>query len=133
MKTIKSIQQNENTALLVTHFAKASKKILRRTGSACYSYNRVSSKEQMENGNSLSWQQERLDSYAEKNNLVLKGRFGGTFETAKTDERIEFQRMINDIKKDPAISSILVYRYDRFSRSGANGIFLLDNLRQGVI
>ena len=38
--------------------------------------------------------------------------------------------MLEDVKKDKSISTILVYSYDRFSRSGANGIFLLENLKK---
>jgi DNA invertase Pin-like site-specific DNA recombinase len=37
--------------------------------------------------------------------------------------------MLADIKKEESASAIIVYSYDRFSRSGANGIYLLDNLR----
>ena len=38
-------------------------------------------------------------------------------EFAKTDERKEFKRMLDFIKRDTSISAILVYSYERFSRS----------------
>ena len=116
--------------LLVQHFSKKSTIPLTRSGNTCVLYERVSGKDQMVNGNSLVWQYERMDEYASKNNYYIKSRYGGTYESAKTDERKEFQKMLADIKKDTSVSAILVYCYDRFSRSGANGIFLLENLRK---
>ena len=101
-----------------------------RSGNISYSYDRVSSRDQMVNGNSLVWQFERIDDFAGKANYTIKSRYGGTYESAKNDERKEFQRMINDVKKDKSVSTILVYSYDRFSRSGANGIYLLENLQK---
>jgi DNA invertase Pin-like site-specific DNA recombinase len=38
--------------------------------------------------------------------------------------------MLAVIEKDTSVSAILVYSYDRFSRSGANGIFLLEKLKK---
>lgn len=112
------------------HFGKKAKLLQQRAGNVCYSYDRVSSRDQMINGNSLAWQYERMDEYAGRNGLIIKTKYGGTFESAKTDERKEFKRMLADIKKDPEVSAIMVYSYDRFSRSGANGIYLLENLRK---
>ncbi|MES2431707.1 MAG: recombinase family protein [Bacteroidota bacterium] len=116
--------------LMLEHFSKKTIQSNLRSGNICYSYDRVSSRDQMTNGNSLIWQYERIDEHAVKNNLIIKSRYGGTYESAKTDERKEFQRMLADIKKDRSIVAIIVYSYDRFSRSGANGIFLLENLRK---
>ena len=116
--------------LMVKKLNPVSKVVTPRNGSICYTYDRVSSRDQMLNGNSLAWQFERLDEYALKNSLVIKNRYGGTYESAKTDERKEFKRMLADIAKDKSVSAILIYSYDRFSRSGANGIFLLENLRK---
>ena len=129
MKIEQESKYETELKLLAGQLNKKSNIVIRRTGNICVSYNRVSSKDQMVNGNSLDWQNEQINQYAQKNNLIIKSIFGGTFESAKTDERKEFQRMLRDIKKDPSIAAILVYCYDRFSRSGANGIFLLENLR----
>ena len=116
--------------LLRENFTKSGSIVPYRRGNNAYSYDRVSSKEQMTNGNSLVWQFERIDKFADQYSYVIKKRYGGTYESAKSDERKEFQRMLSDVKKDKSISTILVYSYDRFSRSGANGIFLLENLKK---
>ena len=124
------IKKSETEELLIKYFSKKSSLTVMRLGNICVSYDRVSSRDQMLKGNSLIWQYERIDEYAVKNNLFIKNKYGGTYESAKTDERKEFQRMLAEIKKDPSIGAILVYSYDRFSCSGANGIFLLENLRK---
>ncbi len=121
---------NSIQELLLQHFTKASSIVTQRTGNIFYSYDRVSSKDQMVNGNSLVWQFERIDEFASKSNFIIKSKYGGTYESAKNDERKEFQRMLKDIEKDKAVAGILVYSYDRFSRSGANGIFLMENLQK---
>jgi site-specific DNA recombinase len=121
---------NQHSDLLAKHFAKKSSILPARSGNICYGYDRVSSKYQQVNGNSLVWQFENIAAFAEKNNLIIKEQFGGTYESAQTDERKEFTRMIESIKKDKTVSAIIVCSYDRFSRSGANGIFLLENLRK---
>ena len=113
--------------LMAKRLNPVSKVVTPRAGNICYTYDRVSSKDQMINGNSLAWQFERLDEYAAKNNLFIKKKYGGTYESAKTDERKEFKKMLADIAKDSSVSAILIYSYDRFSRSGSNGIFLLEN------
>lgn len=76
--------------LLQQHFGKVSSIIPLRTGNNFYSYDRVSSKDQMINGNSLVWQYERIDEFATKANFVIKNRYGGTYESAKNDERKDF-------------------------------------------
>ena len=116
--------------LLQQNFGKESNIAIQRSGNIFFSYDRVSSKDQMLNGNSLIWQFERIDEFASKSNLIIKSKYGGTYESAKNDERKEFQRMLKDIEKDKTVAGILVYSYDRFSRSGANGIFLLENLQK---
>ncbi len=116
--------------LMAKRLNPVSKVVSPRSGNVCFTYDRVSSRDQMVNGNSLAWQFERLDEHALKNNLVIKNKYGGTYESAKTDERKEFKRMLSDIAKDKSVSAILIYSYDRFSRSGANGIFLLENLKK---
>lgn len=64
----------------------------------CVIYTRVSSKEQMDTNQSLEWQKKYCDDYARKNSLVIKGYFGGTYESAKSDERKEFNRMLKFVK-----------------------------------
>ena len=63
------------------------------------------------------------------------GYFGGTYESAKTDERKEFNNMLSYVRKiKEKISYIIVYSVDRFSRSGANAIYIAEQLKkQGII
>src|ERR1017187_6272235 len=76
----------------------------------CVIYTRVSSKEQMDTNQSLEWQKKYCVEYAIKNKLNIKGYFGGTYESAKSDERKEFSRMLKSVKASrEKISFILVY------------------------
>ena len=77
--------------LLQQNFGKESNIAIQRSGNIFFSYDRVSSKDQMLNGNSLIWQFERIDEFASKSNLIIKSKYGGTYESAKNDERKEFQ------------------------------------------
>jgi site-specific DNA recombinase len=94
-------------------------------------YTRVSSKEQADTNLSLEYQRKAIDDYAQRNNISVAGYFGGTYESAKTDGRKEFQRMLEFIKKNKGkISHVLVYMLDRFSRTGGGAIKLAQELRE---
>jgi site-specific DNA recombinase len=93
-------------------------------------YTRVSRKLQVEN-TSLESQKKYCLEFAKKNSYNVIAHFGGTFESAKSDERKEFNKMLNYVKKSKAkISSIIVYSIDRFSRSGANAIYISKQLKE---
>ncbi|WP_366524742.1 recombinase family protein [uncultured Pontibacter sp.] len=97
-------------------------------------YTRVSTKEQAETNQSLSTQKKYCDAYALDHGLEVAAYFGGTYESAKTDERKEFNRMLAFVKSSKEqISKILVYSPDRFSRSGANAIYISQQLRENGI
>ncbi len=116
-------------SLLFDQFAKGNSIALKRTNN-CVIYTRVSSKEQ-EQGYSLETQRKACEEYATKSNYSIMGQFGGTYESAKTDERKEFNKMLSFVKKcREKITYIIVYSVDRFSRSGANAIYIKDQLRQ---
>src|SRR5215213_8793357 len=73
-------------------------------------YTRVSSKEQADYNLSLETQLKAIKAYANHNGMKILEYFGGTYESAKTDGRKEFQRMLEFIKKRKGeISHILVY------------------------
>ena len=55
-------------------------------------YTRVSTKEQADNNQSLTTQANQILMYAQKTGIEIVKSFGGTYESAKTDERIEFRR-----------------------------------------
>ncbi len=103
--------------------------------SNCVIYTRVSTKEQADNNMSLTTQKKACELYALKHNYNIVGSFGGTYESAKTDERKEFNKMLSFVKKSKEkVSFIIVYSVDRFSRSGANAIYITEQLRkQGVL
>jgi site-specific DNA recombinase len=109
----------DKSKLLTTmqQFSRASKKILWRSGNNIVTYTRVSSYEQAMFNTSLDTQRNSCVEFAERRGLNIKTSFGGTYESAKSDERKEFSRMIDYVKKDKSISAILVYSYERFSRS----------------
>lgn len=85
-------------------------------------YTRVSTKDQADNNASLSTQKKYCEICAQKKGLNIVEYFGGTHESAKSDDRKEFQRMITYVKRHKDIASIIVYSYDRFSRTGSNAI-----------
>ena len=94
-------------------------------------YTRVSSREQALTNQSLETQKKHCLQYALNHDLNVIGFYGGTYESAKTDERKEFNRMINYIRTHKEkVSFILVYSLDRFSRTGGNAIFISSELKR---
>ena len=91
-------------------------------------YTRVSTKEQAENNASLQTQKKYCQDFAKKKGLIVLDYFGGTFESAKSDERKEFQRMLSYVKRNKEVDTIIVYSYDRFSRTGPNGAYISQQL-----
>lgn len=93
-------------------------------------YTRVSTKEQSDKNLSLDWQKKAIDEFANRNNFSIEAYFGGTYESANSDGRKEFLRMLDTIKKRRGkITHILVYLLDRFSRTGGAAIKLAKDLR----
>ncbi|MVT09504.1 recombinase family protein [Chitinophaga tropicalis] len=96
---------------------------------------RVSTKKQLD-GMSIENQNKYFKEHAERTGKIILESFGGTHESAKTDKRKEFQKMLAFVKKNNAggnskkISEIWVYMIDRFSRSGAGGIGIAKELRE---
>jgi site-specific DNA recombinase len=111
-------------------FGKGERTEKSKTGN-CVIYTRVSTKEQADNNMSLATQRKSCEQFALKNGCNILGYFGGTYESAKTDERKEFNNMLSFVKKSKEkIFCIIVYSVDRFSRSGANAIYIAEQLRQ---
>src|SRR5690554_863692 len=95
----------------------------------CVIYTRVSSQQQADNL-SLATQLKACTLYAEKMGYEVAATFGGTYESAETDERKQFTAMISFVKKYRGkISYILVYSLERFSRND-NSIWLTNELRR---
>ena len=97
-------------------------------------YTRVSSADQEDN-TSLASQKKHCEIYANRRGLNVVGYFGGTYESAKTDDRKEFNRMLTFVKRSKNINYVIVYSYERFSRSGIAGASIADDLlkKYGVI
>lgn len=96
----------------------------------CVIYTRVSTKEQAEGNLSLGTQKKACEMYALKNGYNILSHFGGTYESAASDERKEFKKLIEYCKKQKLSSlKIIVYSLDRFSRTGDNAIWLSRQLR----
>ncbi len=119
--------------ILFERFAKGRAKAAQKSTN-CVIYTRVSSKEQADNNMSLDTQKKYCELFAHKNGYSILGYYGGTYESAKTDERKEFNKMLSMVKKSSyKVSYIIVYSVDRFSRSGANAIYIADQLKmQGI-
>jgi site-specific DNA recombinase len=112
-----------------TKFAKGDK-VIATTDSDCVIYTRVSTKEQAEGNLSLETQRKACDLHAAKQGYNITAYFGGTYESAATDERKEFKRLIEFCKRHKKESlKIIVYSLDRFSRTGDNAIWLSRQLR----
>jgi DNA invertase Pin-like site-specific DNA recombinase len=113
---------------LIKQFGKK-KEVKRSKGNNAIIYTRVSSKEQSTN-NSLEVQIEECTKYAVAHNLNIVATFGGTYESAKNDDnRKEFSKLLEYVKKNKnTIAYVIVYRYNRFSRSGSKAISIVDKL-----
>lgn len=121
-----------NAVSVFQSFAPKSEKLSRKQRNGCLIYTRVSSKEQME-GASLETQMNFCHLLAQKKGLNIIEHFGGTYESAQSDERREFKKMISFAQRNKHVGYILIYSYDRFSRTGANGIYITEELKkQGI-
>ena len=81
-------------------------------------YCRVSTKEQVDEGNSLSTQEKICRDYATKNDYDVASVFVEQGESAKTADRTELKKLLNycaDKKHD--IKAVIIYKLDRLSRS----------------
>lgn len=92
-------------------------------------YTRVSHSSQEDN-TSLETQRKRCEEYASANGYTVVQYFGGTHESAKTDDRKEFNRMLTFVKRNKRVNFILVYSYERFSRTGADGMKIAQDLQK---
>ena len=123
--------QSENYQGPFSQFAKSSNsnRPLKNASKTVVAYTRVSGKEQEKNM-SLPYQRQIIDEYATRQGLHIVAYFGGKYESAQSDGRKEFQRMLDYIKNSKvSISQILVYTVDRFSRTGGSAIKLAQDLR----
>ncbi len=79
-------------------------------------YTRVSTDMQVEEGFSLDAQLDRLKSYCDSQDWSIVGIYTDEGQSAKTTNRPELQRMLNDIVVQK-IDVVLVYKLDRLTRN----------------
>ncbi len=111
-------------------FAPKAENLERKNRNGAVIYTRVSTKEQADNNASLETQKKYCEMYAKRRGLDIIEYFGGTHESAKSDKRDEFQKMLAYVKRHSEIAYIIVYSYDRFSRTGSNVSKITENLKQ---
>lgn len=118
---------------IFSSFAAKDKKV-KVQGNNAVVYTRVSHSSQEDN-TSLESQLKFCNSFADRKDLNVVEYFGGKVESAKTDDRVEFKRMLKFIKQRKNISRIIVYSYERFSRSGVGGAKIAEDLlkQYGVV
>lgn len=81
-------------------------------------YCRVSTKEQVEEGNSLVTQERLCREYIQKNNWVLDKVFVEQGESAKTADRTELKKLLTYCSnKKNGINAVVIYKLDRISRN----------------
>ncbi len=79
-------------------------------------------------------QRKACEEFAKSKGLNVVKYFGGTFESAKSDNRKEFKDMLKFVKqKSNEIQFILVYSMDRFSRTGDEAMTIVYELRKNQI
>lgn len=128
------IQNSMNDLSIFKSFQKVKNTNLLRLNGKAVIYTRVSTKEQAENNASLETQLKYCKLLAEKKGVEVLECFGGTYESAKSDERKEFKKMLAYVNRKKDVGYIIVYSYDRFSRTGANGAYISDQLKkQGIV
>ena len=81
-------------------------------------YVRVSTKEQVDEGNSLSTQEKMCREYANKSEYEVAEVFVEQGESAKTADRTELQKLLAYCAdKKNNINAVIIYKVDRLSRS----------------
>ena len=119
----------QNDAMI--KFAKGAEIAKLKKSNNCVIYTRVSTKEQADNNLSLETQRKGCEAYVVKHGYDVMSCFGGTYESAASDERKQFQKMIDFSKKAKTkVFYIIVYSLERFSRTGDNAIWLSRQLRE---
>ena len=92
-------------------------------------WTRVSTDKQEKDNCSLETQYKDITEFAKACNIRIKKEFGGEHESAASEGKL-FSEMIDYVLKDKEVNIILVWMYGRFSRTGAKGIVIKDELKE---
>ncbi len=103
-------------------------------GNRAVIYTRISHANQEDN-TSLESQLKFCEEFARRKGFEVVEHFGGQVESAKTDDRKEFNRMLTYLRRSKSIGYVIVYSYERFSRSGVGGAQIAEDLlkQHGVV
>lgn len=88
-------------------------------------YARVSTQEQVENGNSLEFQIEKLKAYCQLHELKIVGQYVDAGVSGAKFDRPALNKLKNDIEK---IDIVLIYKLDRLSRSIKDTMLLIEDI-----
>ena len=80
-------------------------------------YLRVSSEMQKDQGTSIPSQRSELEAFAASRGWPVVGEYVDEAESARTDDRPQFQLMMHDATVERRFDRILVYSFDRFARN----------------
>lgn len=105
--------------------AKTKKNNISKKGAAIYI--RVSTDAQFEEGYSVDAQKDRLTSYCQIKDIKIYDYYIDGGYTGSNMDRPELQRLISDIKKEK-ISTVIVYKLDRLSRSQKDTMYLIEDV-----
>ena len=125
-------KEAESLDLFLKYCPQAVVKNTQRDPNAAVSYTRVSGKKQVERA-SLTTQDRTNTELAERRKWYIMEKFGGTYESAKKDDRKEFNRLKKFLFTNKKVSKVIVYSYDRFSRTGLSAADFIQKLnRMGI-
>ncbi|OQY69199.1 hypothetical protein B6D29_00090 [Microgenomates bacterium UTCPR1] len=82
----------------------------------CYSYIRVSTDEQAQEGYSLDNQQKACRDYALSHGYHVKRQFADDGKSGRTTEREAFQELLTSIDENK-VDALIIYKIDRFARN----------------
>ena len=78
------------------------------------------------------WPQRDCKDYAERNGITIVGTYIDRAYSAKTDDRPEFQRMVQDSAKK-IFDAVLVWKLDRFARNRYDAVFYKRQLEKNNV
>ena len=94
-----------------------------RKAKTCFIYVRVSTKMQVENGESIEAQLYDLRQYAKRENLrILHEYIDDGYSGKNITGRPHFQEMIEEIKSGVHVDYVLVFKLSRFGRNAADAL-----------
>ena len=78
------------------------------------------------------WPQRDCKDYAERNGITVVGTYIDRAYSAKTDDRPEFQRMVQDSAKK-IFDAVLVWKLDRFARNRYDTVYYKRQLEKNIV